>query len=87
MRLLHSCAVVIATLAPAVLADVKFLTPKAGSSVPLGAIAVSWEDSGDSPSLDALSAYTIEVRLGGNGDDDWVRIAPGSSRGSDGAMW
>lgn len=81
MRLLHSCAVLAAALAPAVLADVKFLTPKAGSSIPVGTISVTWEDSGDSPSLDALAAYTITVMLGGNGEDDVVRLVMRRSRG------
>jgi hypothetical protein len=73
MRLLRACAVV-AALAPAVLADVKFITPKAGSNVPVGTISVEWEDSGDSPSIDALKSYTLQLMLGGNGVNDAVRV-------------
>lgn len=64
----------VATLAPAVLADVKFTTPAAGANVVPGSISVAWTDSGDSPSIDDLSSYTLQLMVGGNTDDDAVRI-------------
>lgn len=73
MRFLHSCGVV-AALAPAALADVKFLTPKTGGSVAAGTLSVTWEDSGTSPSIDALTTYSLQVVVGGNGASDWVRL-------------
>lgn len=65
----------VATLAPAaVLADVKFTTPAAGSNVDVGTISVAWTDSGDSPSIDDLSSYTLQLMVGGNEDSDAVCI-------------
>ncbi|KAF2163841.1 hypothetical protein M409DRAFT_56956 [Zasmidium cellare ATCC 36951] len=65
-----------ATLAPAalVLADVKFTSPAAGANVAPGSIAVAWEDSGDSPSIDDLSSYTLQLMVGGNSDDDSMPV-------------
>lgn len=74
MRSFHSCAV-IAALTTSALADVEFLTPKAGASIPAGPLSVTWQDSGDSPSIDALSTYTLQVILGGNGEQDWQGLA------------
>lgn len=56
-----------------VLADVKFTAPAAGANVAVGTIDVQWEDSGISPPLSSLTAYSLLLVTGGNADDQMVR--------------
>lgn len=63
----------VATLAPAVFADVKFTSPAAGANVAPGTISIAWEDSSASPSIDDLSSYTLQLMVGGNEDSNAVR--------------
>lgn len=62
-------------LPSAVLADVKFTSPAAGANVAAGTIDVQWEDSGISPPLSSLMAYSLLLVTGGNQDDEMVRFA------------
>ncbi|KAK4499472.1 hypothetical protein PRZ48_009987 [Zasmidium cellare] len=64
-----------ATLAPAVVdAAVKFTTPAAGANVDPTAISVAWEDDSESPSIDELTSYTLQLMVGGNDDSDMTPV-------------
>ncbi|EGP87207.1 unnamed protein product [Zymoseptoria tritici ST99CH_1A5] len=74
----------IATLAPSifVLADVKFTSPKAGSDVTPGSFTVSWTDGSDSPSIDDLSTYTLQLMVGGNEEGNALPLIALASQGT-----
>jgi hypothetical protein len=63
----------LATVVPYVVADVQFITPKAGGTVKAGALTVEWKDSGDAPPLDTLLSYQLFLCAGGNEDGAYVR--------------
>lgn len=58
---------------PFCLADVEFTKPAAGAAIAAGALSIAWKDSGDSPSLDDLTTYQIDLMAGGDTDADSVR--------------
>ena len=66
--------VAIALALPTVLADVKFTSPAAGAQVAAGTINVQWKESGISPLIQDLTAYTLVLVVGGNDDADMVSI-------------
>jgi hypothetical protein len=50
-----------------VLADVKFTSPAAGTSVPGGtSFSITWTDSGTAPSLSDLTSYQLFLFTGSN---------------------
>ncbi len=53
-------------LTPLALADVQFISPAAGASIPAGPITVTWEESGTAPSITLLKSYTLQLMVGGN---------------------
>lgn len=69
MRHLLLCLLAIT---PSALADVEFISPAAGASIPAGAITVTWEDSGQAPAISALQSYTLQILVGGNDPADAV---------------
>lgn len=67
----------LAALAPSALADVKFITPAAGASIPAGGtFAVEWKDSGSAPSIADLASYQLFLCAGGNDATNFVRDPP-----------
>lgn len=58
----------LALLSSTILADVEFVTPAPGASLPGGGktISVSWKDSGEEPRLASLITYTLFLCAGGN---------------------
>lgn len=64
-------------ITPATLADVEFISPAAGASIPAGAITVTWKDSGRAPAISALQSYTLQILVGGNDPADAVRTVCG----------
>lgn len=71
--ILRSCWL-LAILVPFVLADVKFTSPEADGTVKAGgALTIEWEDSGETPPLDALLSYQLFLCAGGNTDGSYVR--------------
>ena len=64
----------LALLASTILADVKFVTPAPGASLPGGgkSISVSWVDSGEDPPLASLTTYTLFLCAGGNEAGSYV---------------
>lgn len=64
----------LALLAHTILADVKFVTPAPGASLPGGgkAISVSWVDSGEDPPLASVTTYTLFLCAGGNEPGTYV---------------
>ena len=64
----------LALLLRTILADVKFVTPAPGASLPGGGktISVSWVDSGEEPLLASLKSYTLFLCAGGNEADTYV---------------
>ena len=63
----------VAALAPSALADVKFITPAAGASIPAGGtFAVEWKDSGSAPSIADLASYQLFLCAGGNDATNFV---------------
>lgn len=65
----------LALIAPAIFADVNFVTPAPGASIPGGGktISVSWVDSGEDPPLASLTTYTLFLCAGGNDAPSQVR--------------
>ncbi|KAI5366489.1 hypothetical protein Slin14017_G041290 [Septoria linicola] len=63
-------------------ADVKFTKPAAGASINVGTISIEWQDSGDSPSLDDLTTYEIQLIQGGNDGTNSVPLTVLSTKGS-----
>lgn len=64
MRIPFAILPLLATLTPFTLADVQFTSPSAGGTMPAGALAIKWTDSGDAPSIKQLSTYVLELVLG-----------------------
>lgn len=63
----------LAALPPSALADVKFITPAAGASIPAGGtFAVEWKDSGSAPSIADLASYQLFLCAGGNDATNFV---------------
>lgn len=73
--MLTRCFTLLALIAPVVFADVKFVTPATGASIPGGGktISVSWADSGEDPPLASLTTYTLFLCAGGNEAASQVR--------------
>ncbi|CAK4030807.1 Cell wall synthesis KRE9 [Lecanosticta acicola] len=70
-------------LAPAnVVAWVKFTSPAAGADLSTGSVTISWEDSGDSPSIDDLTTYTLQLMVGGNSDSNSLALTTITSTGT-----
>ena len=66
----------LATLLPAVFADVQFTSPAAGATIAAGKpITVGWKDSGDGVALTDLSTYTLFLCAGGNDAASFVSLA------------
>jgi hypothetical protein len=63
----------LATVVPIVVADVQFITPKAGGTVKANALTVEWKDSGEAPPIDTLLSYQLFLCAGGNEDGAYVR--------------
>jgi hypothetical protein len=59
-------------LSPLALADVEFVSPAGGASIPAGQVTITWKDSGTAPLIKDLTTYTIQLMVGGN-DDSAVR--------------
>lgn len=73
----------ILSLAPlAVFADVQFTSPAAGAQVPAGTINVQWKDSGVSPSIQDLTAYTLVLMVGGNEASNMLALTTFTSQGT-----
>jgi hypothetical protein len=60
-------------LSPLAFADVEFISPAAGASIPAGAIVVRWEESGIAPKISTLASYTLQLMVGGNDAETAVR--------------
>ena len=61
---------------PLAIADVRFLTPNAGSTAEGGgALQVSWEDSGSDPALSDLTTYQLFLCAGGNDEASIVQLS------------
>jgi len=66
MRPLNALLFLVA-IAPLALADVQFVSPAAGVSVPGGtAFSVTWSDSGTAPSISDLTAFQLFLFTGSN---------------------
>ena len=66
--------VLLAAVAPYALADVVFTSPSTGATLPGGQIIkVQWKDSGTSPPISDLQAYTLFLCAGGNEATSFVR--------------
>lgn len=63
----------VASLLLGVLADVKFVSPLAGSTITSTTIYIAWEESGAAPLISDLGSYAISLCAGGNDPDDYVR--------------
>ncbi|KAF2489250.1 hypothetical protein BU16DRAFT_531577 [Lophium mytilinum] len=72
----------LAALAPFALADVQFTVPKAGGSMPGGAITVEWKESGNSPSLTDLKSYQLFLCAGGNDDATILQLTAITTSGT-----
>ena len=46
----------------------------AGADVPVGTIHVTWKDSGRAPPIADLTAYTLNLMVGGNEQGNMVRL-------------
>ncbi|KAL8890452.1 MAG: hypothetical protein Q9205_001858 [Flavoplaca limonia] len=72
----------LATLLPAVLADVQFTSPAAGATIAAGKpITVGWKDSGDGVALTDLSTYTLFLCAGGNDAASFIQLFPINAQG------
>lgn len=60
---------------PFSLADVEFIKPTQGGSLPAGTIDIAWKDNGNAPSLSDLSTYQIDLLAGGDTDADSVVVS------------
>jgi hypothetical protein len=67
--------------ASAVLADVEFTLPAAGTSIPAGTIDVEWQESGTAPPISDLTAYTLSLVTGGNDNDNMLTLTTFVSQG------
>lgn len=76
---------ILSALLPVVWADVKFVTPAAGASIPGGGkISVSWTDSGDDPPLSSLTTYALFLVAGGNDAASQIEVPLAEGKFSDG---
>lgn len=66
MRLPFAILPLLATLTPLALADVEFVSPAAGASMPAGALSITWKESGTAPKISEFDSYVLELVLGGN---------------------
>lgn len=67
--------VLLAAVAPYVLADVEFTSPSPGQSLPGGqTLSVKWKDSGSDPPLSSLTSYQLFLCAGGNDAASFVRF-------------
>ncbi|KAF1812087.1 putative beta-1,6-glucan boisynthesis protein [Eremomyces bilateralis CBS 781.70] len=64
------------SLASAVLADITFVTPAPGSTIPVGAVSMEWKDSGEAPALADLTTYEVFLCAGGNTDGTFIDLVP-----------
>lgn len=63
----------LAGVIPYIFADVKFITPEAGATIEAGStLTIEWEESDESPPLDALLSYQLFLCAGGNEDGSYV---------------
>jgi len=69
-------APLVLTLAAAVVADIDFLVPAAGSSARGGdVITVHWRDSSNPPMLSDLTKYSLALCAGGDTEDSFEEVA------------
>ena len=64
----------LAALSPCAFADVKFTVPAAGAQIPAGTLSVQWTDSGVAPAISDLTAYTLQLMVGGNDDSTMLAL-------------
>jgi hypothetical protein len=57
---------------PFVFADVEFVAPAAGDSIPGLTLSIQWQDSGLDPPLTDLSTYQMFLCAGGNAAGSYV---------------
>ncbi|KAL8925213.1 MAG: hypothetical protein Q9172_002318 [Xanthocarpia lactea] len=75
-------SVLLATLLPAVFADIQFTNPAAGTTLAAGKpITARWKDSGDGTALTDLKTYTLFLCAGGNDADSFIELAPINANG------
>lgn len=62
-------------LVPFAIADVQFISPAAGNSIPGGGktLSVTWKESGDDPPISSFTTYTLFLCAGGNDPESQVR--------------
>lgn len=66
---------ILAFFAAAILADVQFVTPTPGTTIPSNAqISVSWADGGGQYPLATLKGYTLTLWVGGSTENLAVSI-------------
>lgn len=66
----------LASVAPYALADIKFTSPDAGGIVAGGStLSVQWKDSGSAPPISDLQTYQLFLCAGGNDANSFVRVA------------
>jgi hypothetical protein len=76
MQFTWAAPLVLLNLAAAVVADVDFLVPSAGSSAKGGdVITVHWRDSGNPPVLLDLTRYSLALCAGGDTEDSFEEVA------------
>ena len=63
-----------ALLIPLTLADVQFASPAGNAHVEVPNIGVTWRESGKAPSISDLTTYTLSLMVGGNEEDNMVRL-------------
>lgn len=68
---------------PFVLADVQFTSPLAGAVLPVGLLNVAWKESGRQPYIPELAAYTLNLVVGGNEENNTVRRLNAKAHGTD----
>lgn len=65
----------LAGVIPYIFADVKFITPEAGATIEAGStLTIEWEESDESPPLDALLSYQLFLCAGGNEDGSYIPL-------------
>lgn len=66
-------------LAPFAIADVQFVSPAAGNSIPGGGktLSVTWKESGDDPAISSFTTYTLFLCAGGNDPESQVQVPIG----------
>lgn len=68
-------SLVAATFAACAFAAPQITSPAAGASLPVadGTITVEWDDDGKAPKTTLLSAFTLQLVVGGNTEANSVR--------------